>query len=263
MVTVKEISDFFNRTVPNSMKMDFDNVGFLAGNGSSTVTRVLVVLDITDDVIEEAKEYGAQLIVSHHPLMFSLKNASTDDMIGRKLVSMLGAGISAICLHTNLDSAVGGVNDRLMEVLGVHNEGIIEVLGAYDDGTAYGMGRYGRIAETDLQSFLSHCKRALECNGLRYVDAGKPVHRVAVCGGSGSSMLEMVAALGCDTYVTADVKHNAFLDAKEMGINLIDGGHYSTENVVIPVVRDMLANEYPELELRISRRHGQPEQYFV
>lgn len=263
MATVKEISAYFNRVIPNSMKMDFDNVGFLVGDGSTEVRKVLVVLDITDKVIEEAKDYGAQLIVSHHPLMFSLKNVSTDDMIGRKIVSMLGAGISAICLHTNLDSAVGGVNDRLMEVLGIQNEGIIEALGSYSNGTPYGMGRYGSVEQTDLQSFLLHCKTALHCNGLRYVDGGRPVHRVAVCGGSGSSMLEMVASLGCDTYVTADVKHNGFLDAKEMGINLIDAGHFSTENVVVPVLRDMLSKEYPQLELRISRCHGQPEQYFV
>lgn len=263
MATVKDITTYFESVIPSSMKMDFDNVGFLAGNGDNEVKKVLLALDITDAVIREAKEYGAQLIVSHHPLMFSTKNASTDDPIGRKLVVLLGADISTVCLHTNLDSAAGGVNDRLMEVLGIKPEGIVEVLGAYSDGTPYGMGRYGTVTETDLQSFLYHCKTALGCNGLRYVDSGKPVCRVAVCGGSGSSMLKEVAALGCDTYVTADVKHNGFLDAKELGINLIDGGHYSTENVVIPVLQNMLAKEFSDLELRISECHCQPEQFFV
>lgn len=263
MATVKEISVFFNNVVPNSMKMGFDNVGFLVGDGSREVHKVMIALDITDEVIAEATEYGAELIVSHHPLMFSLKNASTEDKIGRKIVAMLGAGMSAICLHTNLDSAVGGVNDKLAEVLGIHSEGIIEVQGTYSNGTRYGMGRYGTVEETPLQDFLRHCKATLNCKGLRYVDAGKPVHKVAICGGSGSSMLEMVAALGCDTYVTADVKHNGFLDAKEMGLNLIDAGHYSTENVIVPVLRDILAKKYPELELRISERHCQPEQFFV
>ncbi len=263
MATVKEISEYFESIVPCSMKMDFDNVGFLVGDGCREVHKVLVTLDITDEVIEEAIAYGADLILAHHPLMFSLKNASTDDPIGRKLVRILSSGMSAICLHTNLDAVEGGVNDALMSVLGISSEGIIEPFGTAQDGKAYGMGRYGTVAECSLSEFLKHCKAALACNGLRYVDGGKPVHRVAVCGGSGSSMLNDVAALGCDTFVTSDVKHNGFLDAREMGLNLIDAGHYSTENVVVPVLERMVKDRYPEISTQISRCHTQPEQYFV
>ena len=263
MATVKEVSAFLDSIAPCSMKMDFDNVGFLVGDGNKQVNKVLLALDITDEVIAEAIEYGADLVVAHHPLMFSIKNASTDDMIGRKLVAMLGAGMAAICMHTNLDAAVGGVNDCLMNVLGVSSEGVIEPYGEDQNGSSYGMGRYGTVEEMPLAAFLRHCKDALQCNGLRFVDAGKPVQRVAVCGGSGSSMLQDVAALGCDTFVTADVKHNGFLDAKELGINLIDAGHYSTENVVIPYLFERLAEQFPDFDMVISRRHGQPEQYFV
>ena len=263
MATVKEISEYFESLVPSSMKMDFDNVGFLVGDGSREVQKVLVALDITDEVIAEAIDYGADLILAHHPLMFSTKNASTDDPIGRKLVRILGAGMSAICLHTNLDAVHGGVNDALMSVLGIPCEGIIEPFGTDSNGMDYGMGRFGTVAECSLLSFLEHCKKSLKCNGLRYVDGGKPVHRVAVCGGSGSSMLNDVAALGCDTYVTADVKHNGFLDAREMGINLIDAGHYSTENVVVPVLESMFKERYPLIEAQISICHLQPEQYYV
>ncbi len=263
MATVKEISEYFESLVPCSMKMDFDNVGFLVGDGNREVTKALVALDITDAVIEEAIDYGADLILAHHPLMFSTKNASTDDPIGRKLVKILGAGMSAICLHTNLDAVVGGVNDALMSVLGISSEGIIEPFGTDKDGNIYGMGRYGTVDECELPVFLKHCKGALQCNGLRYIDGGKSVRRVAVCGGSGSSMLEDVAALGCDTYITADVKHNGFLDARELGINLVDAGHYSTENVVVPVLEKMLLDRYPHICTRISRVHVQPERYYV
>ena len=134
MATVKEISKYFESIVPCSMKMDFDNVGFLVGDGSREVHKVLVVLDITDEVIKEAIDFGADLILAHHPLMFSTKNASTDDPIGRKLVRILGAGMSAICLHTNLDAVAGGVNDALMSVLGISPEGIIEPFGVAKDG---------------------------------------------------------------------------------------------------------------------------------
>lgn len=263
MATVKEISAYFEKLVPCKMKMDFDNVGFLVGDGNREVKKVLISLDITDEVIEEAIVYGADLILAHHPLMFSTKNASTDDPIGRKLVRMICAGMSAICLHTNLDAVNGGVNDALMNVLAIPSEGIIEPFGADDAGVPYGMGRYGTIGECDLATFLKHCKNALGCNGLRYISGGRSVSRVAVCGGSGSSMLSDVAALGCDTFVTADVKHNGFLDAREMGINLIDAGHYSTENVVVPVLERMLKAQYPEIETRISVCHTQPEQYYT
>ena len=263
MATVKDVALFLDSIAPCSMKMDFDNVGLLAGDGNKQVHKVLLALDVTDEVIAEAVAYGADLLVTHHPLMFSIKNASTDDMIGRKLVAILGAGMSAVCMHTNLDAAVGGVNDCLMNVLGITAEGVIEPYGVNEDGIAYGMGRYGTVQEMPLVAFLQQCKNSLQCNGLRYVDAGKPVTRVAVCGGSGSSMLQDIAALGCDTFVTADVKHNGFLDAKELGINLIDAGHYSTENVVIPYLHQILAERFPALELKVSRKHGQPEQYFV
>lgn len=263
MATVKDIFSYFEESVPTKMKMETDNPGFLVGNGSREVHKILLSLDITDDVIKEAAAYKADLIVSHHPLFFSISNASTESLIGRKIVSILEAGMSAICLHTNLDSARGGVNDTLMEVLGAETEGILDAYGAYEDGTPYGLGRYGTVRECSLQEFLKHCKEVLQCNGLRYISGGKSVHKIAVCGGSGSSMLELVAKIGCDTYVTADVKHNGFMDARELGINLIDAGHYSTENVVIPVLEQMLNHEFPSIETKISEVHTQPEQFYV
>lgn len=263
MATVKEIFDYFENIVPTSMKLDSDNPGFLAGNGRNNVTKVLLALDITMEVIDEAKEYGAELVLSHHPLFFSTQNASTDNPVGRKLVNMLGAGISAICLHTNLDAAEGGVNDTLMNVLGISIEGVLEPSGTYPNGIVYGLGRYGQIEEMSLETFLPHCKTALNCNGLRYISAGKAVNRVAVCGGSGSSLLQLVAEKGCDTYVTADIKHSIFLEAKELGINLIDAGHYSTENVVMPVLEDMINKAFPDIQTYISKVHKQPEQYYM
>ncbi len=263
MVTIQQIFDHFEGIVPTKMKMDFDNPGFLVGDGSREVRKVLLALDITDGVIEEAKAYGADLLVSHHPLFFSVKNASTEDLIGRKLVNMLGAGMGAICLHTNLDAAVGGVNDALMSTLGIPVEGILEPAGTYEDGTVYGHGRYGTVPTVALEEFLPGIKTALGCNGLRYISGGKSVRKVAVCGGSGSSMLQLVSKLGCDTFITADVKHNGFLDAREMGINLIDAGHYSTENVVMPILERMLNEAFPTVQTKISKTHSQPEQYYI
>lgn len=263
MATVKDIFAYFETTIPTKMKMETDNSGFLVGNENREVRKVMLSLDITDAVIEEAIEYGADLLLSHHPLFFSVTSASTQTLIGRKIVSILEAGMSAICLHTNLDSAKNGVNDTLMSILEAETEGILDPYGNYEDGAPYGLGRYGTVSERPLSEFLYFCKQALGCNGLRYISGGKPVHKIAVCGGSGSSMLNIVDKKGCDTYITADVKHNGFLDAKELGINLIDAGHYSTENVVMPVLEKLLKDAFPTIETKISAVHTQPEQFYM
>ena len=130
------------------------------------------------------------------------------------------------------------------------------------DETLHEVKRYGSVAECSLRDFLRHCKDALQCNGLRYVDGGKPVRRVAVCGGSGSSMLEDVVALGCDTFVTADVKHNGFLDAREMGLNLIDAGHFCTENPVVPHLAAQLQAAFPEITVIVSEKHADAVKFF-
>lgn len=262
MATVNDIFSYFEENVPTYMKMEFDNPGFLAGNGEREVAKVLLALDITDDVIEEAKHIGAQLIVSHHPLFFELHNVSTNDFVGRKLVALLEAHISAICLHTNLDAVAGGVNDALMSALGAETIGILDMMGNEQNGTPYGGGRFGTVPFMPMDAFLARCKQALQANGLRYVDVGRPVHRVAVCGGAGGSLLMNAVEMGCDTFITGDVKHNVFIDAKELGINIIDAGHFPTENVVIPYLADALSDAFPGLQVHISRVHAQPEQFY-
>ena len=154
MATVKDIFSYFESVVPTRMKMGSDNSGFLVGNGNNEVHKIMLTLDITDAVIEEAAAFGADLIVSHHPLFFSISDASTETLIGRKIVSILEAKMSAICLHTNLDSARGGVNDTLMAILGADTEGIIDAYGVYEDGTQYGLGRYGTVESTSLEAFF-------------------------------------------------------------------------------------------------------------
>jgi len=263
MAKVKEIRDYFQARIPFYMAMDFDNVGMLAGFCDAEVTRVLTALDITDDVIEEAISAGAQLIVSHHPLLFNaIKRVTDEDDKGRKLIRLLTNGISAICLHTNLDSAEGGVNDLLMETLGARVTGLLEPHGAHPDGTPYGVARLGELSSPMVfKAFLERTKQCLK-TPLRYVDSGKPVWRLACCGGAGGGELEQVIAAGCDTYVTADLKYDHFLRAKEAGLNLIDGDHFCTENVVVPRIRQILLEGFPDLDVQISRVHGQTVKFY-
>jgi dinuclear metal center YbgI/SA1388 family protein len=254
MPTVGEIFDFLNTKAPVETKLDFDNVGLLVGSRAWPVTSVLLALEITGEVIAEAKELKAGLVLSHHPLFFDLKAVSSEVPQGKKAMDLLTGGIAAICMHTNLDAVDGGVNDALASALG---------LGEARPYEAEHICRLGTLPEAmPLADFLARIKKRLGCAGLRYVDGGRPVCLVAVGGGSCGSMLEETAETGCDTFVTADVKHDQFLRAKELGLNLIDAGHFNTENVVIPVLRDWLAGKFPALELRIAA-HGQPEKYFV
>jgi len=263
MANVREIVAYFTRLVPPEMKMDFDNVGLLAGTNGTEVTKTLVALDITDAVIEEAIREGAQLILSHHPLYFECKQVNDDTLIGRKIVRLLQNGISAYCQHTNLDSVPGGVNDALAAKLGVSVEGWLEGPSYTKSSCEYGMGRYGTLkAAVPFRGYLTQIKAALNSNGLRYWDASRPVQKIALCGGSGGEFVETADKLGCDTLVTADVKYHQFLEARERGINLIDADHFCTENVVVPVLADMMKKGFPSIEVVVSTVHEQTVQFY-
>ncbi len=254
MPTVADILKLLDEKAPMAGKMDFDNVGLLVGHPDRPVQRVLVSLDITEEAIGEAAALGAELIVSHHPLFFQLKALSDSTLEGALALSLAEKGIAAICMHTNLDAAQGGVNDALMAALGGRVTGVLE--------PDTGIGRIGVLPEpTDFGRFTAFVKKALSANGLRFHDAHRPVHKLAVCGGSGGGEIGLAAAAGCDTYVTADVKYHQFLQAKSLGINLIDGDHFCTENVVTPVLKDWICQAFPTLEVTLCRAHGQTAQF--
>ncbi len=259
MACVKEIRDYLDGRVPFSTKLDFDNVGLLAGEPDREVRRVLCALDVTLEVIEEAAALGAELIVAHHPLIFhALKSVCSDELVGRRIYALARSGISAICLHTNLDAAVGGVNDALMNALGCTD---VRPLGG--DGAMPRIGALKTNKPMTTAEFLAHTKRALGANGLRYVDGGREISVVGCCGGSGSDFLEEALEAGCDAFVTGDVKHDRFLAAAEYGISLVDAGHFSTENVVVPRLRQMLLEGFPALDVRLTQVQKQPEQFYV
>ena len=262
MVKVKDIQRALEDFAPLCLKMDFDNVGLLAGFSENAVDRVLVALDITDAVIEEAAREGAQLIVSHHPLFFSLKSVTDTDRTGRKLTALLSRGISAICMHTNLDAATGGVNDALAEAAGLRETALLSEEVFDQNGTPYSYGRVGTL-ETPmaLDAYLEFLKRRLGATGLRYHDAGRDVYKVASVGGSGGGDLKHAAAHGCDTFLTADIKYDVFLEAKELGLNIIDGDHFCTENVVTPVLEGRLRQLFPEVMTSISKIHSQTARF--
>ncbi len=263
MATVREIYKYLDTKAPFSIQLDFDNAGFLVGRGDRQVRRLLVSLDITEDVVREAAEIGAELIVSHHPVIFHPVKALNDgDPTGRKLLALIENQISAICAHTNLDAVAGGVNDALARQLGLLDVRQLHQDGTDGRGAPYGIGRVGSLAtEMSISDFAAFVKEQLGSRGVRFVDGGKPVCRVAVGGGSCSGMMGDALALGCDTFVTADVKYDGFLNAKALGLNLIDAGHFPTENVICPVLIQWLKEGFSDMEVLSSACHHEVFSY--
>ena len=258
MTTVADILKFVETLAPRAMKMEWDNVGLLCGSKNTEVTKVLVALDPFEGVCHEAAETGAQLIVTHHPLIFRPQKAVTDETsIGRSIMFLCRNGISAINAHTNLDQVSGGVNDVLAEKLGLQN---IQIINPVD---GYGLLRCGDVKQQPLETFLTHVKETLGCQGLRYVNGCDTVSRVAVGGGSCADFMQAALKAGCDTFVTADVKYNQFRTAFELGLNLIDAGHFHTENPVMPVVADKLRAAFPGVEVIFSENHTDEMNFFV
>jgi dinuclear metal center YbgI/SA1388 family protein len=262
MTTVKDVFDLLQKKAPFEYQMGFDNAGFLVGHQSAPVRRVLVSLDITEEVAAEAAAAGCQLIVAHHPVIWGGAKSVTDQTpTGRKLLALVENKIAAICAHTNLDAVADGVNDVLAQALGLQEVEMLEQDGVDEQGRPYGIGRVGVVEEQSLEQFARFVKEKLGSNGVRLVDGGRPVRKVAVGGGSCSDMMGTALALGCDTFVTADVKYDGFLDAKAQGLSLIDAGHFPTENVVCPVLKQWVSQAFPELEVTVSRVHHEVFSY--
>ncbi len=257
MTTVADILNYMETLAPRYMKMDWDNVGLLCGSKATPISKILVALDPFEHVCQEAADLGAQLIVTHHPIIFRpLPNVTDETSIGRGIMVLCRHGISAINAHTNLDQAPGGVNDVLAQVLGLENVEVIRSCGVDENGESWGLLHCGDVAEQSLEAFLCHVKDRLGCQGLRYVSGGKPVHKVAVGGGScADGMLDALRS-GCDTFVTADVKYNQFWDAHDLGLNLIDAGHFQTENPIVSVLAERISAAFPDVEVKISEKHG-------
>ena len=258
IISVCQIEQFLFEVAPAELRQSWDNVGLLVGDPAAPAEKVLVALDITRDVVEEAVEGGFSLIVAHHPVMncawHPVQTVRPDNDQGWILTTLIQNRIAAICMHTNLDSAPGGVNDALAEALGLTEIGPLS-----DDG----LGRVGMLPrEMDLPAFAAFVKERLGANGVRYAACGeKKIRRVAVGGGACGEFAPLAAELGCDAFVTADLKYHDFQNAAALGLHLLDAGHFPTENVVCPVAAALLHERFPELTVSLSQRHREIIQY--
>ena len=253
MATVKDILDFIYTLAPKEMAEDWDHVGLNCGHLNQEVKSVLVALDPFEEVCKEAADLGVDLLVTHHALIWSPDFVTDETLQGANTLFLIEHNIACINAHTNLDCAPGGVNDILAGKLALSDVQVIAPKGVTQEGQHWGLLRQGVLPEQSLSQFLEKVKTALDCQGLKYVDGGKPVRRVAVGGGSCGSELMQAAIAGCDTFVTADVKYNQFWDAKHLGINLIDAGHFHTEVPVTPYLAEKLRESFPEIAVNLSK----------
>ena len=261
MTTINHILKYIESIAPPYMAESWDNVGLLCGRKEKEVRKILVALDPFRNVIDAAIGEKADLIVTHHPLIFRdpLMAVNEDTEAGRCVLTLIENGIAAINAHTNLDQAPGGVNDVLAQTLGLEN---IRIITPVPGEVPYGLLRMGTVQEQPLDEFLATVKTNLKCDGLRYVSGNGMVHKVAVGGGSCADGMHEALAAGCDTLVTSDVKYNQFRTAFELGLNLIDAGHFHTENPVVAVLAEKLRAAFPDVEVKICESHWDCMKYY-
>ena len=262
MTTVKDVLEYIETFAPSAMKEDWDNVGLNCGHSGKAVKTILVALDPFADVCEEAKSIGADLLVTHHALIWEQGFITDGTEQGRNTLFLIENGIAHINAHTNLDCAPGGVNDILADRLGLSHISVIDPSGVDAQGRQWGLLRQGSVQEQPLMQFLGTVKSALGCEAVKYVDGGKPVCKVAVGGGACAGEMKKAAQAGCDTFVTSDLRYNHFWDAKALGLNLIDAGHFHTENPVCEYLAQMLREGFPQVQVLTSQVHTDCAKFF-
>ncbi len=236
MIKVKDIYDYINEIAPFEMAMSYDNVGLLIGEYNTNVKKVLVTLDITNLVADEAKEIGADLIISHHPIIFNPLRRIDKNSVQYKLIQN---NIDVIAAHTNYDMAEKGVNYSFAKALKLQNTRVLEKYGAIFGELLFGM--------TDRE-FANYTAKCLNAQGVRYIQSDKIIKNVVVCGGAGGDLIFDVVKEGADAFVTGEIKHHEIIFAGENNITVVDAGHYKTEDIFANDLIAMLSSKFPQTE---------------
>ena len=245
MTTVGEILTWMNEKYPFSLAESFDNCGLLIGDPSAAVSRCVLALDATAAVVKDAAEQGAELLLTHHPVIFSpVRHLRAGDIPFEAARN----GLAVISSHTCLDKADGGVNDVLAALLSLRDVTVPE--------EGEGILRIGELPEAvEPRAFAEHCKEVLNADGVRVVLGDRPIKRVALCSGAGGSFVETVLALGCDGYLTGELKHHEAVMAANAGLTVVDAGHFETETIVLPKLKRELEEAFPEAEFVLSDKN--------
>lgn len=252
MTTLQDILTYLERFAPYELAESWDNCGLMAGDRTQQISKALCALDVTETVVQEAIDCGAQLIVAHHPAIFtSVHRVTEDDATGRVLRQAIRHNIAIICMHTNADCAQGGVNDALAHTLGL--TAIIN-LEAGENGM---LGRVGDLPqEMDAETFVRYVKMRLLAGGVRYVCGKTPIRRVAVGGGACGKLMDFAIRKGADAFVIGDSSYDIMQRAESLGLTLVDAGHFPTENPIVPVFAEYIHTQFSSVECICSKRHA-------
>lgn len=236
MTTVKNIYDYINSIAPYDEQETWDNSGHLIGDFRKEVKKVVMALDATKEVVAFAKEVEADLVIAHHPIIFSgLKTIKSESAV----YGLINSDIAFLCAHTNLDKAVGGINDCLAEILELGNSYKLE-----DGFTVVGELEN----EMSIDDFAEFVADKLDVAGIRYTDTDKIIKNVAVCGGAVDTEFIYSSADKADCYVTGDVKYHQMLDAQQEGICVVSAGHFETENKPFFKLKEKLESIFVDVE---------------
>ena len=245
----REIMQVIEASYPREAALDFDNVGLLAGRAEKEVERVYIALDAVDAVIDRAIEAGADMLITHHPLIFSpLKKITDEDFISRRIVKLIQNDISYYAMHTNYD--VLGMAELSEKILGIRDPEVLDVT-MEKEGRPEGIGRVVALEKPmTLEECCVYVKHRLNLGSLKvFGDMQAEVSRLAISPGSGKTAIAAAIAKGADVLVTGDIGHHDGLDAVEQGLAVIDAGHYGTEYIFIDDMRNFLTDKLPVLDV--------------
>ena len=275
MNKVSEILSYITEVAPIHWQESYDNSGLLVGDANALVDKVLLTLDLTEKVIDEAIENSFHLVISHHPLIFKgLKNILVDDTTGRIITKAIKHDISIAAMHTNIDNSFYGVNRVLAEQLGLKD---LQILRSQQSAVSSQCSESASVSESQVGSgmvgylenemsendFLKLIKEKLNVGAIRHTELlNKPIKKVAICGGSGSFLINDAKHCGADVYVTADLKYHDFFDA-DNEILIVDAGHFETEQFTKQLFADIILKKNPKFAVQISRVNTNSVHYCV
>ncbi|MCL2855793.1 MAG: Nif3-like dinuclear metal center hexameric protein [Defluviitaleaceae bacterium] len=257
-VKMQDIITALENLAPLHIAEDWDNVGLILGRRQTDVSKVLLALDATDEIVGEAIKLGCEAIITHHPPIFKpITRINDDNARGIRFLTLIERGMAVYACHTNLDSCIGGINDMLFDILELANKEYIceskpDVFAARAGLLTKGM---------TLEGFANFVKKRLNLPFASFVgDADAKVHKVGILGGAGSDIKFFRGALkaGCDTFVTADIRYIPALQAQDLGLNLVEATHYGSEIIFADGIKKYLGQHLPNLEVFVSNVNGQP-----
>ena len=264
-VTVKDVMKIIEEFAPSQIAAEWDNCGLLVGDEKKAVKRILVALEPSQAVIEEAIKRKVEMLITHHPLMFhKINRITTSTKEGEKLILLIQNGISLFAAHTNLDQVSEGLNGQIVNLLEIENSQVLTKTKDMEGYQDIGFGRIGFLKkEQSLLTFLQFVKEKLKLEHIQYVgDLEKVIKKVAVVTGSGMSELDQAILEGADVLLTGDIKYHDAQYAKEAGISLVDGTHFSTEEIVKKLLYELLSSKLSDVEIILDEGEDNPLKIF-